>query len=707
VQSGISIYITVIKTLILLVLCIFFLTYSTGQEIIRAVPVSTAPVIDGILSGNEWGAADSVTGFIQLEPDKGNISKEKTTVYVCYDSLNLYFGFICYQQTGIVGNVQTRDQVKESDDAVIIVLDTYFDNRSGYAFVINPIGTQTDFKISDDGRNTNYDWDTEWISAATKFSGGWSAEAAIPFKNIKYRLSLQKWGINFGRIIRHTSETSWWTPNMSDNFRISQGGILEGIKAPQKTERFLITPYASLRYEDSDISGVYEKFIFDGGGDIKYNIKSNLTFDATINPDFASIEGDREKIDLSGWEISFPEKRLFFQEGNELFSMRYNLFYSRRIGDIDYGANFTGKAGGYAMNILHAHTLEDTTLGLPAAFFTAGRVKKDIFKSSTVGLTFVDKTTDTSGVRSFGADWVLNPGVSWKITGQLIGSSPGDLFEHSAGFLRVAHESNKHHVHIRYSDLGRSFRENVNETGFIRDDDRHELDADLIYKFWFKESLFQYISFAAMNNAYWGQNGQFKSSKFRDNARFYLNNRFSLDLYYENENRLVDASDMTTVTDTRFYNYFLRSTAGYNTDESSYASIYYTFGKNFRRKIYIWEGNISVKPLKKIAFKYSITSLSFSPENQDSLLLRLQHSTLLNIFSTDYYFTNNLWVRIFAQHDTYKKRFYLYGKFGWRFKPPFGALYLIYAGDDYIDTYSDVQIRSKTVFLKLTYPIGF
>jgi hypothetical protein len=696
------------KSGLLTIIILFFVNVHYSQVIVNAIKISSPPQIDGLIDENEWAGANPVSTFTQLEPSNRQAATKNTSVFLAYDEFNIYVAFKCYQDNGIVANVQTRDKLKKSDDAVMLILDTYSDNRSAYCFIVNPIGTQTDFRITDDGRNKNYDWDGEWKSAAAQFAGGWNVEIAIPFKNIKYNSSLNSWGVNFGRIIRSNAETSWWSPDMNDDFRISQGGIMQGINSPARTDRFLITPYASLRHEDSDINDTHGGLKTATGADIRFNITPNLNLNATINPDFASIEGDRQRIDLSGWEISFPEKRLFFREGNEMFDMRYRLFYSRRIGDINYGGKFTGKIGDYSMNVMSVRSVENQEREEPAAFYSVVRVKKDIFKSSTLGFTFVDKSSDTASVRNYGFDWVLNPGEFWKITGQLIGSSPGDFWKHSGGFIRVAHESNKHHIHVRYSDLGISLKDNFNKTGFLSDGDRKEFDADVEYKFWLNNNTFKYIELATMNNAYWGQDGQFRSSKFRENARFYFENKFSIDFYYVWENRLVDSKYIVdNENDRRYKNHFLQTTLGYNTDESSYGAVKYTQGKNFGRNMQIWEGNSSLVLFKKLAITYSIVKLDFKPTENSDLTLRLENPGLLNILSLDYYFTNDLWIHIFAQSDSFKDRFYFYGKFGWRFKPPFGAVYLIYAGDDYYDHKELIQMQSNTVFLKLTYPIGF
>ncbi|KPL17563.1 MAG: hypothetical protein AMS26_00340 [Bacteroides sp. SM23_62] len=697
------------RLLFLIILCLGIKV--SGQKNMLISYTANPPQIDGIFSAGEWDNIQPDSGFIQMEPDKGCDASEITKVYASFDSINIYVAFSCIQGSSnpIMANIQTRDRVTGGDDAVILLLDTYIDSRTAYGFTVNPLGTQTDYKITDDGRFINYEWDTEWEAAAGRLATGWVCEMAIPFGSIKYRASNEIWGINFGRILISNLETSWWSGEMVDNFRISQGGQLEGIRAPVRPKRLMLFPYVSLRYENSDITRQYNKLKPDVGGDILVNLSSNFSMNATINPDFASVEGDLVKIDLTGWEVDFPDKRLFFQEGNEMFTMRYRPFYSRRIGDINYGVKFTGKAGGYGMNILNVRSPENVEQGLPAAFYTVARVKKDILRSSTIGAIIVDKSDfDTTFARSFGLDWVLNPGERWKITGQLMGSYPGDILKHSGGFLRVAHESNKHHVHLRYTLLGGDLAENINQTGFLRDDNRHELDADMSYTFWFNESFMRYIRVFFGNNVFWGLDGIMRGYTFRDYIRFYLTCNFSYRFYIDYRYQVRNSTDASgQPEELYFYNYFIENELGYNTDASSYASLSFSTGRNFNRKMKIIQGDVALQALERLTVKYNISWLNFGTDTLSYPGIRLEQNTLLNILTLDYYFTNNLWVRLFAQHNSYDKRFYLYGQFGWRFKPPFGALYLIYAGDNYFDHTEKQYYDHRTVFLKLTYPIGF
>jgi hypothetical protein len=146
---------------------------------------------------------------------------------------------------------------------------------------------------------------------------------------------------------------------------------------------------------------------------------------------------------------------------------------------------------------------------------------------------------------------------------------------------------------------------------------------------------------------------------------------------------------------------------GYNTDASSNAAISFTTGRNFNRKMKILRGEVSLQAIERLNVSYNISWLDFHPDTLSYPGIRLEHSTLLNILTLDYYFTNDLWIRLFGQHNTYDERVYLYGQFGWRFKPPFGALYLIYAGDNYFNHTEKQFYDHRTIFLKLTYPIGF
>ncbi len=650
------------------------------------------PKLDGILDESCWNLPDSATGFVQMEPFKGSEATEPTVVYAGYDDLNLYFGIKCYEtdQSAIVANIRTRDMLTKNDDIILVLLDTYLDKRTAVGFFVNPVGTQIDMKVVDDGRTLDLNWDTEWDAGVERTPWGWSVEIVIPFSSISYNNRLDTWGINFGRVIRKNSETVYWSGAMNDDFRVSQGGLLTGVTVPGTKHSFEIIPYGTLRYENSDISGNYNKILPEMGVDASYQYASNLKINGTYNPDFATVEGDQEQINLTRWELSFPEKRIFFLEGNELFKTRISTFYSRRIGDIEYGAKATGKAGGFNFYVMEARSREDTVNTLPAANYSVIRLKKDILESSTIGLSWVDKRWKDGITNSLSLDYVLNLGKSWKLTGQFVGGEFENLKNSSAYFVRIANESNVYHYHIRYSYTGNRFKDDVNETGFIRDDDMKEVDSDISYRWWFRNQAFKYLSLSTRNNIFWSTAGELRSWYITESARLYLQNRLSFDLSYNNEFKLYDK---------KYYNHRYATEVGYNTDEWSSAFVNYSWGRNYDRDFYLITGGAKVRPVEQLSVSYSFNKLKFSPDPD-------HNSTFINILTLDFNFTRDLWIRLLVQNNTRDERFYYYGLFGWRFKPPFGALYLIYTSDRYVSPLVEKEEKSDILFLKLSYNFG-
>ncbi len=676
-----------------ILISVFVVTISaSGQKSIKAFKTEVAPVIDGEIDSIYSTLSDSAINFIQMEPAKGEAASEKTVAYVVYTSKTLYVAVKCYQDPeGIVAKIQTRDNLSKDDDVVALFLDTYNDKRTGFGFIVNPLGAQLDMSIGDDGRSIDINWDTEWESAVKNYDWGWFAEFAIPFSSIKYYRKINTWGFNIGRIIRYNTETVYWSGVLNQDFRMSQGGLLTGLQLPKKGWGLSLFPYGTARYENSDFTGVHGKILGDVGGDIKIQPNSNITANLTINPDFATVEADAERINLSRYELNYPEKRLFFLEGNEMYKTRIRTFYSRRIGDIVYGGKFTGKAGAYNMNILGVRSLkidEQDFQELPA-FYTAARVKRDLLKSSTIGITFVDKTSDTAYTRSISADYVLNLGKTWKLTGQYVGSAPGEWSTHSAWFVRFAKENNVYHYHIRYSDIGEHFQENVNQTGYVFDDDRRELDSDIEYKWWIQNKTFKFVDFSSNFSAFWSHKGELRSWNVFGLLNLYFQNRFNFEVFYNKEFKLFEE---------KYYNHKYGVEVGYNTDEWSMAKLNYWGGRNFDRDFHLFKGSAQTKITEKLAVEYSFNRIWYDPDTTNS-------STFINVLSVYYNFTKDLWIKAFAQNNLAINRIYFYGMFGWRFKPPFGAVYLIYTRDEMTILTEEGYQKGNILYLKFTYPI--
>lgn len=674
----------------LVFLLVFFHMEASGQRTLRAFPLLSAPSIDGIHEDGLWAGADSASGFVQMAPFPGQLSSQKSVAYIGFDSTALYVSVRLYQRTEVLAKAMNRDVLYKGDDCFALVIDPYNDNRSGYGFWTNPLGTQTDFRIIDDGRSIDVNWDTEWSTASKVNEDGWTVEMAIPFKSIRFKPGLDTWGLNLGRVYLANLETSYWSGTLSDDFRISQGGKLEGIRAPTSKSKLSFYPYVSISYENNEFTGIENKVKPKAGGDIKWQISPNVTADATINPDFATVEADREQINLTRYEINYPEKRIFFQEGNEMYQTRIRTFYSRRIQDIMYGTKMTGKAGKYNFNAMNVRSLQMEDEDEHPSFYTTARVKRDFLESSSIGITAVDKRNDSAFVTSFSGDYVLNLGETWKLTGQLVTSVPGDFLSHSAWFVRFAKESNFYHMHVRYTEMGENFQENVNQTGYVVDDDRREVDSDLSYRWWIQNSIFNYIELETRNNVFWARTtGILRSWNINESVEFYFQNRISLSYSYNNEYKLFDKD---------YYNHRHTINLGYNTAEWSHAVAGVSFGRNFDRDFQRYSLDGRAKITEKMALEYGGDLIKFTPDDENN-------STFINVLSLNYNFTKDLWIKVFAQNSTSSSKIYFYGLAGWRFKPPFGALYLIYSHDQEAELLGDLQ-HADAVFLKFTLPIA-
>jgi len=237
-----------------------------AQKEIKAIILSNGLKIDGEFEPSLWENVEPAMDFFQMEPHPGEPATEKSEVYIGYNDKSIFFSIKCFQSSPIIAKNQARDVLSKNDDLVSVILDTYDDSRSGYVFFTNPLGTQIDMKVNDDGRNIDINWDTEWKCEAKIFEWGWIAEFEIPFESIKYKKGITSWGINFGRVIRSKFETVYWSETLSDDFRISQSGKLNGIKSPGTKMNLTVFPYLSL----SKIAEEETKPDF--GGDIKWQL---------------------------------------------------------------------------------------------------------------------------------------------------------------------------------------------------------------------------------------------------------------------------------------------------------------------------------------------------------------------------------------------------------------------------------------------------
>lgn len=323
------------------------------RPVIEALRTSEAIKIDGILTESIWQRT-GISEFTQRDPVEGVSPSEKTEVWIAYDDAAIYFAARMYDRNpdSITARIVRRDMDTPSD-WFYVAIDSYHDRRSGFYFAVNPAGSIQDGTFAND-EETDNTWDGVWEVATTVDNQGWTAEFRIPYSQLRFPVQEEyTWGVNFLRGIDRRKEESYFVmvPKKESGF-VSRFADLIGIRDIKPPTKLEILPYAvssskiTNQYEGGDPFDNGTSFNGNLGADIKYGLGSNLTLNATFNPDFGQVEVDPAVVNLSQFETFFDEKRPFFIEGSNFFEFgrggvnsnwgfnwgNPSFFYSRRIG---------------------------------------------------------------------------------------------------------------------------------------------------------------------------------------------------------------------------------------------------------------------------------------------------------------------------------------------------------------------------------------
>ncbi len=401
-RTTIKQYFIITHTLQKLLFIAFFVittTYSTAQnqktESIIANRISEQIKIDGHLNETAWDNAIKIDNFIQREQKVGEPATEKTEVAILYDKNNLYIGVWCYQDpNSITAKFMQRDFNYESEDNFKVIISTFNDGRNGYLFIVNPNGARADLQVYG-LEESNINWNGVWDVKSRINEKGWFAEMIIPFSTFQFKKAENlRWGINFERNIKaKNEEDTWqgWNQNYSIN-SLAIAGTLEGINNIGYSKRFELKPYILTGFEKE--ANAKSSYPFKYGFDLNVNLSPTLKLNLTTNTDFAQVEADRIAVNLSRFNLFYPEKREFFLEGYNQFSFRMgyidDLFYTRKIGienlqpvPILAGARLIGKVGKNNINFMSIQTEKLDTI--PTTNNTVFRYKHDIGDQSYIG----------------------------------------------------------------------------------------------------------------------------------------------------------------------------------------------------------------------------------------------------------------------------------------------------------------------------------
>lgn len=366
-------------------------------------PTTEKVHVDGMPNDSVWKYAQVARDFHMVLPMDTSYARVKTEVQMTFDKNNLYLLAICYKALPGRDMVESlrRDFNFQNNDNFIVFIDPFDDQTNGFAFGTNAAGAQWD-GLMYQGGSVDLNWDNKWRSAVKQYPDRWILEMAIPFKTLRYKKGVTKWGINFSRNDLKTTEKSSWAP-VPRQFPTASlaytGSLIWSIAPPVQKNNVSLIPYVLTGASKKFIPSSPAEFKHSAGLDAKVAVTSSLNLDLTVNPDFSQVEADKQVTNLDRYELFFPERRPFFLEnGDQINNFGYSdirPFFSRRIGlgiPIEFGGRLSGKLNrNWRMNVMDMQTARQNEIGLPQQNFAVVALQREIFSRSNINVMFINK----------------------------------------------------------------------------------------------------------------------------------------------------------------------------------------------------------------------------------------------------------------------------------------------------------------------------
>jgi len=369
--------------------------------------------IDGQLDEPAWEQAARLDGFSQYRPVDGRPAEERTEVLIWYSPTALHLGVIAHDRdpSAVRATVADRDNLGR-DDTVTFYLDTFSDRRRAFFFTVNPLGMQEDGVQSEGafnagtmfGGTSDKNPDYQWDSRGRLTSEGYVVEVRIPFKSLRYAGNgPQRWGFNVQRKVQRTGYEDTWTDVRRANSFLAQAGGIDGLRDLKRGMVTEVQPFVTAASNGArNAAGGFTRdgTDFNPGVNVRFGF-TNLSIDATVNPDFSQVESDAGQVTVNErFALFFPEKRPFFLEGIELFSTPNQLVYTRQIVSPIAGGKVTGKFGRTGIAYLSAKEKDEAG----GALFNIARIRRDLGTNSIVGVTYTDRSGSGDYNRVLAAD---------------------------------------------------------------------------------------------------------------------------------------------------------------------------------------------------------------------------------------------------------------------------------------------------------------
>ena len=491
--------------------------------------------VDAVFNTPSWSRARAVNDAVPIHAADPAQPGLPTSVKVLFDGTTLYFGFVCAdpKPDEIIVHGSNHDSDLRSDDSVFVLVDPHRADGLYEVFGVNAWGTTFEAEVSKDGQFFNPKWNGEWRAAAQTNETGWVAEVAIPVATLNPQKNLSGVGVQFARIVPRLSRTLW-SGELDPAFEFERPGkfidldLLRGGVATALRGSFLTMSDSGELSARPSLEASHE-------------FSPALTVSLAANPDFRTVEPDDEVINMTRFELRYPERRSFFQDPGRAFELPLLIYYSKRIPDDLYaGLKVEGSAGALNYSLLSTQSRKAGFYQPDSANFTVVRVRAEGARYSLgiLGVNRVSAGRD-SGAASIDGRFALTP--AWNVTGQAVlsfGPSGGTA---PALFLGTRLETNTILAHAEFTYLDDSLQEFANSFGFIPDDDRKEGSGGLEFSIPIQGGKLDRIRLGFEADGYWSLADVLRGWSARPYVTFNLGKTYAITLFHSEDFQRFEA----------------------------------------------------------------------------------------------------------------------------------------------------------------------
>jgi hypothetical protein len=682
--------------------------------------------VDGLGDEEVWTHTDVARDFFMVLPMDTSHAKVKTEVMMTYDDRAIYILAICYKAKPgpyVVESLR-RDFNFGKNDNFLFFFDPFDDRTSGFSFGTNAAGAQWDGFIYEGGK-MDLSWENKWTSAVKNYDDRWVMEAAIPFKSIRFKKGMMKWGLNFSRNDLRANEKSAWAPVPRQFPTVSlayTGNLVWDREPPATGSNFSLIPYVlggvSRDYEHNKPTE-YRKEI---GADAKIAVTSSLNLDLTVNPDFSQVEVDKQVTNLDRFELFFPERRQFFLENADLFGnvgyANVRPFFSRRIGldvPIQFGARLSGRINkDWRMGVMDMQTRRVQERDIPAQNFAVVSLQRKVFSRSNIGFLFVNKESlnykpDNDPVtpkasmynRNFGLEYNLaSPRNFW--TGKMLlfkSFSPGTSSKTITHAANLNYTSRHWAVGWQHEYVGMNYSAEVGyvpRTGYVK------VNPQLAYLFFPHGSKVLSHGPIALSNYYMDES--FRKTDYETSVAYKLNFRNQATLTGLVSRNYVKLLKPFDPTNTGLDSLPVGSEHNFNGVSLEYVSRpqrLFTLAASARYGGYYADGK-RLQLTTELGYRFQpyVSIIMSASYNDINLPLPWGHKDFWLVGPRlDVTMTNKLFFTAFGQYNEQTKNFNLNTRLQWRYKPA-SDFFIVYT-DNYFPEY--MSIRNRALVVKFTY----